>query len=447
MSTLIKDGTILSMIRGDEPFVGSVLLSDDGKIESVAPVIEDSGCADVIDASGCLVLPGLIDPHRHLWMSSIRSLTGDMTTAEYIEVVRLRAMSKFEPEDVRIGSLVGALDALNSGTTTVLDFAHCMNSHEHVIANLDGVVQSGARVAFALGLNDVPHRTGGFASAQERMASAAHMASTGTGSELVTLWLSSSDVLSGTETFLNDFRLARDLGLRITLHARALDREDCPSEVDLLDKAKLLGPEILWSHMPRASKEEMQTVFESGGSYVSVPGTELRGGMGFPSLGVWRELGGRPSLGISNSAGGVQNLFDTMRLAILVQRQRDYEARARKEGHDVDEVSIPMREAVEWVTINAAEALGISDRVGTVEAGKEADLIVIRPSLFTSPVINPWATLVLNTDTSHVDTVLVRGKVVKRQGQMTADLDRIGREFRASGTRLSERVGALRSMC
>ena len=103
-----------------------------------------------------------------------------------------------------------------------------------------------------------------------------------------------------------------------------------------------------------------------------------------------------------------------------------------------------MREAVEWATINGAEAVGLADRIGSLEPGKDADIIILRPGLVAEPVINPWGTVVSQLGTGNVDTVLVKGKVVKRDGKLLADTSRIATDFRSTMDHLAHANPVLR---
>lgn len=441
---VIRNGLIMSMVPGEEPYVGSLSMGDDGLICEVGKDVNVPQHADIIEADRCLVLPGFIDAHRHCWMASTRSASGDFTIRDYIKYFRHGAMQHYRPEDIRISTLVGLLDALNSGITTAVDFAHCLNSEDHVAANLDAIGESGARAIYAVGFNETPGKIGGFSSLQERLENFRKLIQRKNMPELVTLWTSTSDIYDGVERMIQEIQASKDLDVPTTLHAGYASFPGLPSEVAAVSNAGLLHNKILWSHMPRATRDELLMVRDSGAHIVSVPSPELRGGQGFPVIGRWRALGGKPALGISNTGGGAHDLFGSMMLGLLVQRNRDHEEAWRERGVEQDVVSLPMREAVEWVTINGAEAVGMADKIGSLEVGKDADIAILRPGLFCEPVINPWATVVMQMSVGNVDTVLVKGKIVKKDGRLVRDMDAIEREFRRSHHYIGERNPRMR---
>lgn len=432
MSKVICNGLIMSMVRDENPYIGAIVVGNDGAIEAIGEKVRIPDGAEIIDAERCLVLPGFIDAHRHCWMASTRAASGDFTIRDYIKYFRHGAMQHYRPEDIRISTLVGILDALNSGVTTNVDFAHCLNSPDHVAANLEGINESDGRIVYAVGFNEVPGKVGGFSSLQQRLENLQSLLLREGLSELTTVWTSTSDIFDGLDRLIDEIRASRDLGIPTTLHAGYASFPELPTEVEAVAQAGLLHSDILWSHMPRATREELIMVRDSGGHVVSCPSPELRGGQGFPVIGRWRAVGGRPALGISNAGGGAHDLFGSMLLGILLQRNRNHEELWQEAGAEQDVVTIPMREAVEWATINGAEAIGMADKIGSLEVGKDADIVILRPGLFCEPVINPWATIVMQMSAGNVDTVMVKGKLVKSAGKMIRNMEAIEREFRAS---------------
>jgi len=113
---------------GDLP-VGDILIEDD-RIQAVAPNI-DAADAEIIDARGKLVLPGMVDTHRHMWQTQMRGLCADWTLGDYFRGMRTTIAPAYAPDDVYIGNLTGAFEALNAGVTTIIDFSHCNSTPAH----------------------------------------------------------------------------------------------------------------------------------------------------------------------------------------------------------------------------------------------------------------------------------------------------------------------------
>src|SRR5258708_1286872 len=149
--TLIKGGTVISVDPkvGDFFPTGDVLI-EDGVIVEVARS-NDAGHAEVIDPTGCLVLPGLVGTHRDTWQALFRNIGSDWTLAHFFTGPHGTMSERYRPEDPYAGNLIGTLEALDSGITTLLDWSHNLNTPEHSDAAVDALFESGARVVFAHG--------------------------------------------------------------------------------------------------------------------------------------------------------------------------------------------------------------------------------------------------------------------------------------------------------
>src|SRR5215210_4143617 len=162
---LIKGGTVITV----DPSLGDLfptgdVLDEGNRIVEVGHSI-DAGDAQVIDATDCLVLPGLVDTHRHTWQSLFRNIASDWTLAHYFTGLHGTMSALYRPEDTYAGNLLGTLEALDSGITTLLDWSHNLNTPDHSDAAVDALFDSGARVIFAHGggfqhwqpPSDLPH--------------------------------------------------------------------------------------------------------------------------------------------------------------------------------------------------------------------------------------------------------------------------------------------------
>src|SRR3954447_23296310 len=148
--TLIKGGTVITVDAelGDLPEAD--VLIEDGEIVAVAAnlAVED---AETIDASERIVMPGLVDTHRHTWQALFRNIASDWTLAHYFTGLHGTMSELYRPEDTYAGNLIGTLEALDGGITTLLDWFHNLNTPQHTDAAVDAAVESGARVVFAHG--------------------------------------------------------------------------------------------------------------------------------------------------------------------------------------------------------------------------------------------------------------------------------------------------------
>src|SRR5215207_4242203 len=123
---LIRGGVVVTM----DPALGEIydgdVLIEDGKIVAVGKDLP-VGDADVVDATDTIVLPGFVDTHRHSWQAAMRGVAADWTLNRYLETFLGDLGAMYQPEDVYAGNLISALDAIDSGVTTLLDWSHVMN--------------------------------------------------------------------------------------------------------------------------------------------------------------------------------------------------------------------------------------------------------------------------------------------------------------------------------
>src|ERR1700690_4295881 len=217
--TLVQGGTVITVDRklGDFFPTGDVLIKD-GAIVEVARRI-DAEDAEVIDATDCLVLPGLVDTHRHTWQALFRNIGSDWTLAHYFTGLHGTMSQLYRPEDTYSGNLIGTLEALDSGITTLLDWSHNLNTPDHTDAAIDAVSESGARVIFGHGgghahwqpVSSLPHPADDVRRLREGRLSS--------DDALVTLCLCPrGNQFATMEVTEADWALADELGIRISCH-------------------------------------------------------------------------------------------------------------------------------------------------------------------------------------------------------------------------------------
>ncbi|HZO61302.1 MAG TPA: amidohydrolase family protein [Solirubrobacterales bacterium] len=439
MKLVVRGGEVLVGDPGDGRFERADVVVDDGVIAAVEPDAA-AGDAQVVDAGGALVLPGFVDTHRHTWQTAMRGVCADWTLLDYFRGIRLQISTAFGPQDVYAGNYAGALEALDSGVTTLLDFSHCLNSPEHADEAVRGLRDAGVRGIWAYGMFPVPLPEPVFATPDDRLADARrvrerHFSAAGDtldmGVALTELGLVPFDVTRA------EVALARELDVMVTAHTGTVTSAQRPPEVELLQSAGLLDHRQVHVHCNACSNRELDLLADAGASVSLTPETELQMGMGFPIFARALERGLAPSLGcdiVSNNRG---DLFAQMRLGLQAERARANQAR-------LDDLEMPqaltlgVRDVLRFATLGGAEALGLGSVCGSIEAGKAADLLLIRTdSLHLAPLNDPVATVVLHAGPDDVDTVLVGGRVVKESGVLTgAPADRARSLVEASRDRI-----------
>ncbi|WP_345420203.1 amidohydrolase family protein [Pseudonocardia xishanensis] len=422
--TLVRGGHVLTMdpALGDLP-TGDVLV-EDGTIVAVAPSLEVTD-AEVIDASGHLVLPGLVDTHRHTWQSLVRGICGDWTLGDYYFGIRLAISPAYTADDVRLG----ALDALNAGVTTLLDFSHCNNTPDHSDAAVLGLRDTGIRAAFCYGFFESSPEATRFGEHSARLADYHRIADTyfPTDDGLLTLGVSLSELFGlPWDRTVAELAAARERRALIVNHTGCVWGSVLTGGVRELDALDLLGPDMVHVHCNTLDDAEWEALARSGGKVSISVETELNMGMGRPVFERCRRHGLAPTLSADVISLNSGDLWHELRFGLGWTRWEGTDA-VNLAGAMPEAVTTTAKEAMAWSTVNAADALGLGDRIGSLTPGKRADLqLVGGGAVEQHPRIDPYATLVFQATAADVRTVLVDGRVVKRDGVLTGvDLPRL----------------------
>ncbi|MDX6619059.1 MAG: 5-methylthioadenosine/S-adenosylhomocysteine deaminase [Gaiellales bacterium] len=421
--TLIKGGTIISVDPAVGDFDPGDVLIEDGKIVAVAPGIE-AGDAEVVDATDRIVLPGLIDTHRHTWQALFRNIGSDWTLAHYFTGLHGTMSQLYRPEDTYAGNLIGTLEALDGGITTLLDWSHNLNTPEHADAAVEALQDSRSRVVFAHGcgfahwapVSSLPHDEDIRRVAEQYFSS---------DDQLVTLAMAPrGNQFATLEVTEHDYRLAQELGIRITCHAG--DGEWGKGRpIAQLHERGLLDSTQTYVHCNSLADDELQMMASAGCTASISPDIEMQMGHGWPATGRLLQAGMRPSLSIDVCCSNGGHLFGTIRATIGTQRGFDQAAA----GGALKELQLTCRDVLEFATIEGARAIGMDGKIGSLTPGKRADVILIRTDNFgMTPMNNPIGAIVYNAHPGLVDTVLVDGEIVKRDGTLVdVDVARVRR--------------------
>jgi 5-methylthioadenosine/S-adenosylhomocysteine deaminase len=310
--TLIAGGTVLSMgpAVGDLDR-GDVLLEDDVIVEVAEHI--DASDAVVIDASHRVVMPGFVDTHRHTWQTPFRGVGVDWTFAQYLVAVHGTLKPHYEPEDVYLGNLLGRLEALHSGMTTMLDWFHCGRTPEHV----DAAVQ---------GLRDAPGRSilcygAGWGTTVPVDDEVRRVRSELTGNAAVTMALGlRGPELTDMDTVAAELTLAGELGLRTSVHIETGGRHRPIAD---LHEHGLLSSTTTFVHANGVGDDELHMLANAGSSVSVSPDVELKMGIGWPMTGRVLAAGLRPSLSTDDAPSAAGDMFATMRSAHVAQRGLD----------------------------------------------------------------------------------------------------------------------------
>lgn len=424
-SLLLRNGLVIDTAPAPAVLGHADVLIEDDRIIAVGPEQQAPPGTEVIDATGHIVLPGFVDTHRHTWQAGIRAILPDSTLPAYVERVLRELAPRYRPDDVYTGTLAGALECLDSGVTTLVDWSHIQLGPDHTDANLAALRASGIRAVFAYcyGADD---DLDALAAETARIRREYFDTSGGT----VTMSIAAAGPeIAGEKRALLEWRLARDFAMPVTTHMGGYGAESAARGLAFLDANGLMKHPTMYVHANFYTGEAFKRIAAHGGTVSVAPGIEAALNIGPPPTGRAREAGVPTGLGADTVVSGPGDMFSVMRAAYFLERGRP----------DGAGLGFTAADALRTATIEGAEAAGLADVTGSLTPGKKADILVLRTdTLGVAAAHDPIAAVVLAADTRNVDTVLVGGRAVKRGGVLLGhDVPSLLTSLTASAGRLT----------
>ena len=429
---VLRGGMVLTMDDAHTILSDADVLVTGDRIAAVGPRLEAPDSALEIDASGGIVMPGMIDTHRHMWQTAMRGYGADWTLTQYFVWNYLEHGRKFRPEDIGAGNLVSAWEALEAGVTTSVDWSHNLHTPDHAEAAFDALRAVPGRFVLAYG-NIQAGPWEWTADPAVRSFFDRHAADDMLGFQMA------FDV-TGDPSFPEKaaFEVARDLGLAVTTHAGVWGATN-DDGIRLMHENGFMAPETVYVHAATLSTDSYQRIAATGGSISEATESEQSAGQGYPPTWQARRHGIPLSLSMDTSVWWSGDLFSAMRTTLGADRAREH-LEAHAKGDTVTHHPLRAEHVVDWATRGGARALGRDD-LGRLAPGSKADVVLIKNdnSPVSIPLINPYGHVAFQAQRSDVHTVLVDGRIVKHEHRLTgADLGAMRRAAEAT-------VGYLRS--
>jgi cytosine/adenosine deaminase-related metal-dependent hydrolase len=436
---LLKGGCVLSLDRAVGDFEQADVLIEGKKISAVKPNISAPN-AQVIDASKSIVMPGFVDTHRHMWQGFLRNVLPDGSLEDYRNVVQRTFGAKMTPDDVYAADYISALGAIDAGVTCILDWSHIGNSPAHSDACIKGLQDSGVRAIFAYGAGQnesgrvmeiaTAKYPGDIARLRKQYFSS--------DDQLVTLYLAA---LGGTpEATLSQFKAARDVGARITIHV-GVGEFGRNALLEKLNAEKGLKDDTTYIHCCTLNDTEWKLIKDTGGT-ISIAGyVETLMGHGNPPVQKAIDNGIRPSLSVDVETSVPNDFFTQMRTVFSLQKNEVWAKRLS--GDKNPPKFLTAREVLGFATVEGARANGLERKCGTLTPGKEADIVTLRTDLLnTMPMNNAVGAVVTSMTAQNVDTVLIAGKIMKRDGKLVGvDMNKVAKLARDAQARNYKAAG------
>ena len=376
----------------------------DGRIVDVGPHLNASAARE-IDASSHIVMPGMVNLHTHLPMTLLRGIAENVTLQGFLERVWAEEARLMDPGGARIGARLGALEAVLSGTTTALDM------YFHPAAAHEGAVEVGLRHVIGPVFFSFPGPDG--LDWPDRLALArswpAELERIG-GPYVPPALMPHAAFTVGIDHLREIDALAVEQQALVHTHASENDQENADTiaqtglrPVAALDAAGLLGRRLILGHGVRLDDDEVSLLAAASAAVAHCPGSNLKLASGAADVVAYRDADLNVGLGTDGcSSSNDLDMFAVMRLAANLARLVR-----------CDPAAISARDIVSMATIDGARALGLAERIGTLEVGKEADIVLIRTDVpHLVPVHDPYTAIVFSAGRSDVSHVLVAGEVI-----------------------------------
>jgi len=405
-SLLLRNGLVIDTEPAPVAHPGWDVLIEQGRIAALGPNLPTPAGATVLDATDRIVLPGFVDTHRHVWQAVLRSIAVDMDLPDYFQLVRQQIGPRFRPEDVRVANLLGALECLDAGVTTVQDFAYARADRvtsegfvpgfdlDYAEAALEGLRAVGVRAVFAYLLTP-------------QYQAEVHQARALVGPSDTLLTMAAASLGPSNQELdavAADWRLAEELGLPIITHVASGPVNDRP--IELLRDNGLLRPDTVYVHGNSLADDELAMIGDSGAAVSITPAVEARLGHGGPLIGRLRTAGVTTGLGVDvvTTVGG--DMFSVMRAGLLT-------------SYLAPGPHLTPADLLKMATMDGAVALGLGDQVGSLRVGKQADIVLLRADdVNLAAAHDPIGAVVSAAHPGNVDTVLVAGRIVKEHGRL-----------------------------
>jgi len=437
-SILIKGGTLLTMDEQDAIVRGDLLIRD-GLITSVG---ETGQTADVvIDAGGCAVLPGFVQTHIHLCQTLFRGAADDLPLLDWLKKRVWPMEAAHTAASIKASAKLGIAELIKGGTTCALT----METVNHTEEVFRVVEDSGFRATVGKCMmdkgDDVPAALHEDTEASIRESLALLEAWHGKADGRIRYCFAPRFALSCTRELLTRVaQLARERNVIVHSHASE-NRNECAlveSETGLrnvayLDSIGLSGRHVVLAHCVHLDAAEFETLASTGTNVAHCPSSNLKLGSGIAE--ITRMLDGGVSVSLGADGAGCNNrldMFTEMRSMALLQKAMH--------GPEV----VPAKQALRIATIGGAKALALEKQIGTLEAGKHADVIVINlDSLHSTPSSDdPASALVYSAQTSDVRSVVIDGRVVMKDRELlTLDESSVVQNANREAAELIKRAG------
>ena len=320
----------------------------------------------------------------------------------------------FRPEDIYSGNLLSEIEAIDAGVTTSVDWSHGLSSTDHADAAVDALEAVPGR--FILGYGNIQAAPWEWSVSKEFKDF--YSRRFGAKNDMLGFQVA-FDVL-GDPSFPEKpaFDMAKELGVSVTTHAGVYGVNGDES-IRLMHENDCMGSDTVFVHCSSLSEDSYHRIAASGGSASVSTESEQSAGQGYPSSWILRQYDIPISLSQDTTVWWSADFFTAMRATAGADRSRQH-FESQLKGEQVVNLDVRCEEVIHWATRGGAKALGLEDKIGSIEVGKRADIVLVKndnsPVMF--PIINPYGHVVMQAQRADVDTVVIDGNIVKHEHKL-----------------------------
>jgi len=415
---LIKGATIVTMDAANSILKGDILVQDrriSALAESVA--VRDYQGTDVIEATDRVVIPGFVQTHIHLCQTIFRGSADDLSLIDWLRRRIWPLEAAHTPESIYASARLGIAELISGGTTCALT----METVQHTDGVFTAVEETGFRATIGKCMMDKGDHVPAPLREQTKDSIALSV-------DLLDRWHGRDDdrirycfaprfAVSCTQELLERIgKLSRERGVLVHTHAsenkdeiELVRRETGRNNIEYLNDVGLAANNVVLAHCVHVSDGDIDILRRTGTHVAHCPSSNLKLGSGIAPVVELLERGIPVSLGADGApCNNRLDMFTEMRSAALIQKAMH--------GPEV----LPALTMLRMATIDGARALGLEEQIGSIEVGKRADLTVLNiEALHTTPHPDLISSIVYSADSRDVETVIIDGKIVMREGELT----------------------------
>ncbi len=449
---LIGNVTIVTVNKEREILENYALVIDGARIKDIGPseLIKEKykDIKKIIDGTGKIIFPGLINTHNHLFQNLLKGLGDDLVLSDWLKKMTFPSAAHLTPKDTYDAAMLGCVDGIRSGTTTMLDYMY-----PHPVEGLsDGIINAfrelKIRGIFGRGMMNTGMEYGTHkAITQEidviekdcyRLFEKYH----GTENGRIKIWMAPAAVWSNSKDLLKlTWKITNEYKSGYTVHVSEtpFDREASMGlhgsfDMNVLEELGIVGPNVLMVHSVYLTDRDIRAARHYDMKVSHNPVSNMYLSSGVAPVPRMIESGITVGLGSDGPASNnSQDMIELLKFTALLHKV-----------HTKDPTVITSEKVLEMATIDGAKAIGMEDEIGSIEIGKKADFFIYNPYLHSKsiPMHHPVSTLVYSGTHACVETVVIDGNVILENGVLlTADEEKIKRDGQKSADDLAERAG------